>query len=539
MPDTKGQEKQLQDDSKSNVKKVAAIVSVAPATASVATATATLPPPVVSNQEAKNPYPVHPDILVLNENTKGKDHHIGNVGGNLRLLEARIKTLTSNDRLFITGNLLNYYPDFKINLDIILLIQESNKQQQQIFVVRGENERVFLRANHLDPKHSSYGTIYNGQRNLLSNFLRLAGQNNFTAVGDYFVGLPKIIIISGEKPLVITHNYKLNSGQLFRRIADNTPLQQQPYNPKFDGLLLVPLFMGLDNSEFDEEDGESSVNKQLGVLRTNDSRQSFFNLNIADFEKQYFAQVTFCAGQSPQFDYFPTNEKAVKSQRQNARFVQQKQKVEYALQQLYTHINYLRGLNSEQLYNYIVTEWKPSSDKQFMDYLQSCALAIGINNPQLELCIQSCKGKWFAEQKEEEERRRAAEAKWEADRISTIQNSSSQQIDTDILQRQLWRSLYLDTKEKKEKYLKDFKEIYFPWLTPQQKKDFAQYLVTNKDSHLLTDRRHWFGHSIDTDSMVAIFKLLAVLKVSADGTVQFKDEKSQNNGAMQNAVLRP
>lgn len=84
------------------------------------------------------------DIQIIKENTDGFDYVIGDVHGNVSVLQSVIKKLNKNDRLFIVGDLVDRGED---SPGVIELIENTNKENPgQIIVNRGNHETLCLKS---------------------------------------------------------------------------------------------------------------------------------------------------------------------------------------------------------------------------------------------------------------------------------------------------------------------------------------------------------------------------------------------------------
>lgn len=171
----------------------------------------------------------NPDILVLEENTEGRDVTIGDVHGNLHALKLVLDDLMPNDRLFIVGDLVDRGRG-NDNWEVIDLILKNNKDpnKPKIYVARGNHEDMHLEANGRKPPTSNWHEDHDGQSLYHYNggewFDKLGFRKKRQAL-NYFETLPYIIHVKGTQPFNNVHaNMPFSDETLMRNIFRGFPL---------------------------------------------------------------------------------------------------------------------------------------------------------------------------------------------------------------------------------------------------------------------------------------------------------------------------
>lgn len=193
-----------------------------------------------NNDEKQVEQKQHPDILVLEENTRGEDIVIGDVHGNAPLLEKLIKeNLLANpdNRLFIVGDLVDRGVD---SPGVVKLINDINEQRKknglppQIYVTRGNHEEMYLAAreelrdqnNHSKEEYKNF--LKNGGKWIQKppkNVSKSAWENTLQQIENTFKNFPYIIHVKGKKPFNIVHaDMPFNDEELQKRIQEGRGL---------------------------------------------------------------------------------------------------------------------------------------------------------------------------------------------------------------------------------------------------------------------------------------------------------------------------
>ena len=154
-----------------------------------------------------------PHIIELEENKQGDDIIIGDIHGEITTFETVIKTLNSNDRLFIAGDLIDKGVDSLGVLEKILSVNETRAKSglvPQIYSVRGNHEDIFLEYADrlLNPKNYADNTRASFEEYRLANggeWVDVIEASNIAVYQKFIETLPYIICVGGKNPFNIAH----------------------------------------------------------------------------------------------------------------------------------------------------------------------------------------------------------------------------------------------------------------------------------------------------------------------------------------------
>lgn len=177
--------------------------------------------------------PENPSYLVVEPNTQGKDYIVGDLHGQLELFNNILALLTPDDRLFITGDLINRGAH---GYNIVEKIFEINKEREkhglppQIHVCLGNHEKMFLKYFYSNDRHIFHAA--NGG-DWIFNLHAIQKQK----MAAFFNKLPYIIKVKGlksekdaraKRPFYIVHSeLPLPDHVLEENITHNTPLSPE------------------------------------------------------------------------------------------------------------------------------------------------------------------------------------------------------------------------------------------------------------------------------------------------------------------------
>jgi|GEM_PF-5739676 len=145
----------------------------------------------------------NPDILVLEENTKGRDIIVGDLHGSLELLKGVVADLKPNDRLFIVGDLTDNR-NLEVedqSLGVIQLIQKHNELHKNIYVTKGNHETMCIDAVRSEGHSSQWtGFLRNG-----GAWIMLVLEEKREGIAAFFDSFPYIIHVKGAVPFNVVH----------------------------------------------------------------------------------------------------------------------------------------------------------------------------------------------------------------------------------------------------------------------------------------------------------------------------------------------
>ncbi|MDR3492264.1 MAG: metallophosphoesterase [Gammaproteobacteria bacterium] len=169
-----------------------------------------------------------PQVLVLPENTQGRDLYVGDIHGSYTVFKKIVDSLKPEDRLFIVGDLTDRGENSAAVIFTIISINSFRKSQQlpdQIYVTVGNHEELLLGTLLKDPDKTRYFHFNGGgwidNRNL---------EQYFNVWRNYLKSLPHVILTEGANPVCMVHtDMPIDFAELERRLQKN-PDHTQIFN---------------------------------------------------------------------------------------------------------------------------------------------------------------------------------------------------------------------------------------------------------------------------------------------------------------------
>jgi hypothetical protein len=176
------------------------------------------------------------DIVILPENTKGKDWFIADVHGNDAQFKSfiRDKKLTRRDRIVLNGDLIDKGPDsFGLCLFIMACQRKFLKGEDvpEIWVTKGNHEDQFLKDFAKGPAHLEAQARKSKSRKWIADCFDRGEQQELAAINKWFSSFSTLTYAGGRVPYCVAHaEVPISIANMWQRVATGQGLTPQERN---------------------------------------------------------------------------------------------------------------------------------------------------------------------------------------------------------------------------------------------------------------------------------------------------------------------